>query len=255
MKNRLMQPTRATASLIGAALLLTALVALVAVSSAPGTAASVLGVAKGKAPPSCPTPDGAAGDDPKTCFTFARVTGFQVTAGGERALFKVPTDGELVAWSVDLSEPSESEEAAFTVDQKLGEPSARIAVLKPKGKSDFKLTKQSPKVELSSELGRQPIFTLDEPLRVKAGDVIGLSTYSWLPNLAHNGDLLVDDDEWRASRNRDRCGDDPDKTSEENAADLKKSVPQRKIGSIRSYGCTYGPARILYRAYYVPSKP
>ncbi|MEO7197540.1 MAG: hypothetical protein ABIZ50_03620 [Solirubrobacterales bacterium] len=253
MTNRATKPSRGTLRLTVAAMLLSVLVALVAVASAPGIAADVLGQAAGKAPPSCPTPTGATGADPKTCFTFARVTGFQMSANGERALFKVPADGTLVAWSVDLAMPSQSEQAAFTVDQKLGEPSARIAVLKDKGKSQFKLTKQSPKVELSPELGREPIFTLDKPLKVKAGNVIALSTYSWVPDLAHNGTLTADGDLWRASRNRDRCGDDPNKTSEENTADLKKSVPQRKIGTVRTYGCTYGPARILYQAYYVPN--
>ena len=32
------------------------------------------------------------------------VTGFQTTANGKRAIFKVPSDGHIVAWSVDLVE-------------------------------------------------------------------------------------------------------------------------------------------------------
>ena len=74
-----------------------------------------------------------------------------------------------------------------------------------------------------------------------------------MSNFAQLGDLTDNGDKWRASRKGDRCGDDPAKSSEENGADLLKSKPQRKIGSTRQYGCTYGMGRILYWAYFVPS--
>lgn len=247
--------TRRALGVVGAALLLCAAIALVFVASAPGKAAEVLGKVGGKARPSCPTPDPEpTTPDPRTCFAFASVTAFQMVGNGERAAFKVPSDGHLVAWSVDLSEPSASEQATFTTELEYGEPAARIAVLKEKGKSKFKLTKQSPKVQLTEQLGREPIFTLAKPIKVAKGTVVGLSTSNWVPNLAHDGDLTNEGDKWRASRSRMKCGTDPQKSAEENRDDILSSKSQRKIGTIRTYGCTYFPSRILYQAYYVPDE-
>jgi len=236
-----------------AALLFSLLVALVWVASAPGKAAEVLGDVGGTAPPSCPTPaEDTLGDDPKFCQAFASVTGFQMVANGENAAFKVPTDGHIVAWSVKLSEPAESEQTAFENELKFGEPAARLAILKDKGKSKFKLVKQSPDVPLSASLGREPIFTLAQPLKVKKDSVIALSTSNWVPNLAHDGALTDEGDKWRASRGRMKCGTDPAKSDEENRDDILSSKAQKKIGTTRTYGCTYFPSRILYQAYYVP---
>lgn len=238
----------------GASLFLGALVALVWVASAPGKAAEVLGAAGGKAPPSCPTPEGGAGTDPKFCLAFASVTGFQMVADGKRAQFKLPSDGHIVAWSVDTSEPAADEQNSFENELGYGAPAARLAVLKEVGKSQFKLAKQSPMVDLSAELGGEPIFTLADPLKVKKGTVVALSTSNWVPNLAHDGDLTAEGDKWRASRSRKKCGSDPDKSADENRQDILDSRAQKKVGTTRTYGCTYFPSRILYRAYYVPEE-
>jgi hypothetical protein len=233
--------------------MLCALIALVLAATAPGKAAVVLGAVGGKAPPSCPTPKaGSSGTDPKFCQAIASVTGFQMIGHSKRAAFKVPKDGRLVAWSIDISAPSPDEQNSFISTFKFGQPTARIAVLKPVSKSKFKLAKQSPKVDLTAELGSQPIFTLKSPLRVKKGSVIAISTANWIPNLAHDGALTADGDKWRASRSRKKCGTDPNKTPAENKADILASKPQKKVGTTRTYGCTYTASRLLYQAYYVP---
>ncbi len=95
-------------------------------------------------------------------------TAFQTVADGKGSPFKVPSDGRLVAWSVGLGSLTNSaiEQANGNYG---GEPTARISVLKPKGKGKYKLTKQSPKVKLGSKLGTTPIITLGKPLKVKKG--------------------------------------------------------------------------------------
>jgi hypothetical protein len=244
--------TRTTLALATA--LLCALVGLVLAATAPGKGADVIGNVGGKAPPSCPTPKDAGKKPQKVCQALATVTGFQMVGNGKRAAMKVPQDGKLVAWSIDLSTPSASEQNSFTSTFDLGAPTARIAVLKEVGKSKFKLAKQSQKVNLDHVLGTKPVFTLSNPLRVKKGSVIALSTASWTPNLAHDGDLTTNGDKWRASRSRKKCGDDPNKSTTENREDLLSGKPQKKVGTTRTYGCTYTSSRILYQAYYVPGK-
>ena len=144
-----------------AMLLAIAVFAGIRAGGADGLAATQLGQA-GKAPkPACP-------DD---CFVFAKVTGFQTTANGKRALFKVPSNGHIVGWRVKVSEPEENDIASLTSD--FGDSSAQISVLKQKDRNSFKLTKQSPTVNLTGALGRSPIYTLDKALKVKEGTVVG----------------------------------------------------------------------------------
>ena len=238
----------------GAAAALCALVVLVLAASAPGKGADVIGDLGGKAPPSCPTAKDPAAKPEKSCQVQATVTGFQMVGNGKRAAMKVPQDGKIVAWSVDLSEPSASEQNSFTATFDLGSPTARIAVLKETGKSKFKLAKQGAKINLDPLLGTEPIITLASPLRVKKGSVIAISTANWIPNLAHDGKLTATGDKWRASRSRQKCGDDPKKTNEQNQEDLLAGRPQKKVGTVRTYGCTYTSSRLLYRAFYVPDK-
>jgi hypothetical protein len=238
----------------GAAAVLAALVALALAAIAPAESVKTIGGVRGKAPPSCPSPKKPGTKPQKVCTPLGSVTGFQMVANKKRAPMRVRQSGRIVAWSVDLGKPSRDERKLFTEGLELGEPSAKISILKPAGKGKFKLTKQSPRVKLDSVLGTKPIFTLKKPIRVNPGNIVALSTSSWISNLAHNGALTSKGDKWRASRDSDLCGDDPNKSDEQNNAELLKGKPQRKVGSVKRYGCTYTTARILYEAYYVPVK-
>ncbi len=139
-----------------------------------------------------------------------------------------------------------------------GDPSAKLSILKKLKHQRFKLVKQSVKVSLSSELGRNPIFTLNKPLKVKAGLFVAITTGNWLSALAHDPPVATtDDDQWLASRGSKHCGNAPaGATQEEFIAAQQDSIdhskPQNKLGSIRSYACTYTAARLLYKAYFVP---
>ena len=228
----------------------------------------------GKTPAaSCPTPEKK--DDPafqppasKVCQAVGEVTGLQRIANGDRNPYKIPADGRIVAFGLNLSKPSEEERAFFSeapesgpsVEDGVGwgEPSAKIAIVKKLKHQRFKLVKQSKKVSLSSELGRNPIFTLNKPLKVKAGLFVAITTGNWMPALAHDPPAAeTDEDQWLASRGSKHCGNAPAGASQEEIIaaqqdSIDKSKPHNKLGSVRSYACTYTAARLLYKAYFVP---
>jgi hypothetical protein len=123
-----------------------------------------------------------------------------------------------------------------------GSPKARIAVLKPiqkeikAGKPIYKLKNQSPVEELTDFLGQTTTFTLDVPLRVKPGQIVALSVPTWAPAFAINQSA---DTKWQASRKKGKCTD---------TGDILAGTPQEAIGTLRSYGCVYKTARLLYSA-------
>ncbi len=226
------------AALAAGLLALLAALCAVLVIGAPDRAgaakAKAIGETKDTPRPSCP-------GDP--CEAIGSVTGFQQSADGEKGLFKISKDGQIVAWSVQLSKPDKSQRdffGDFYRDNEFGtSPAARLAVLKPKGKSEFKLKNQSPALSLTPELGNSPVITLNSPIRVKKGDVIGITIPTWLPNFAveqSRGDY------WRASRSPKKCTDEED---------IRDSRPQTEVGKSRRYGCRYTTARLLYWAYMV----
>jgi len=180
---------------------------------------------------------------PKDCKIVVSVTGIQTVADGQSGVMKVPANGHIVAWSVELGEVNTKDEPNLTdgLDDKYGEPKARLSVLKPKKKRKFKLTKQSPKIDLASRVGETPIFTLKKPLKVKKGLRIGLTMPGWISNF--DWGLPTSDNQWIASRNDGTC-------SEKEAPDAK---PHQKKGSVRQYGCRFKGERLLYWAYFVPS--
>lgn len=217
-------------------LALCSLVVLQGAGSAGAAKAKVLGATKQTPEASCP-------GDP--CEAVGSVTGFQQRVTGEKGLFKVPETGHVVAWSVKLSKPDKDQRAFFGDfyrDNEFGTaPAARLAILKPKGESQFKLKKQSPAVDLGSELAATPLLTLRRPLKVRRGDIVGLTIPTWLPNFAVEQSR---ENSWRASRSPEKC------TGE---ADIRDSRAHTEVGQTRRYGCTYNTARLLYWAYFVPA--
>jgi hypothetical protein len=209
-------------------------------AGAAGAKPTVIGQTPSLPKPNCPTPNGDNVPADKACQAMGRVTGFQTRADGRRNPFKVRKAGTIVAWSVDLSKPNRKEREFFAEAlSKSGPPSARLSILKPKGDDRYKLVKQSPVVGLDSVLGNHPVFTLTDPLRVRKGMVVGLTTSTWISNLADFG--ANNSDEWRASRERGKCLNEDDL--------LKRSRPQQKVGGKRNYGCAYEGARLLYWAF------
>lgn len=244
------RPRRVAASLALAAALA---VAITAVAAAGGRDATVIGRTPSAPKPACPTPNVDNPPAQKACQVMGRVTGFQISADGRKNPFRVRRSGRIVAWSVDLSRPNKDERAFFAEElSNSGPPKAGLAILKRKANGAYKLLKKTPPVDLAPHYGERPIFTLADPLRVRNGVVVALTTPTWIPNLGIDGASRAD--RWRASRDPGECGDEARDTPSENEADLlERSRPQLKVGGKRRYACQYRGARLLYWAYLAPS--
>lgn len=216
--------------------------------------AKQLGVTKKTPHPNCPTAKRyrrpGAPDPPlrKSCQVLARVTGFQVKGDGKGALFQMPRRGKIVAWSVDLSRPTKKERKGLgklTGTRKLGGGAfAQLAVLRRVGQGNrYQLVKETPRVKLAPYLGQKPVFTLDHPLKVKKGRIIGITTPTWAPMLAAGRGRPSD--KWRASRAKGKCFN----TIRRPNLVINTTRPQKKVGSTRPYGCRYSD-RLTYWAYY-----
>ena len=210
-------------------------------SSATATKSFVIGATKDTPKPACP----------KDCNVFGTVTGFGVSSNGKKGIYRVPGDGRIVAWSVDMGKPDKETQAGII--EKIGEHKkygkdgvARLAILNHvknkkngKNKSRYKLAKQTPVVDVQANFGHKPIYTLNKPLKVKRGQVVALTSPTYVPNYSTGGGSA---NRWKASR-PEGCAGPPE--------DAK---PQMRKGSTRNYGCVFNSERILYYAYFVKTK-
>ncbi len=238
--------SRRLPALVGAAVLLAALVAIAAprqADSAP-LRVVVLGQTPETPPASCP---GKIVNNVEItpCRVEGHVTGFQSIADGVPRPYEAPFEGKIVAWSITLAKPSRVETKTTTdevgfFNDFLGAPSqARIGVLRPIEDSKppkYKLVRQSPLETLNPYFGSTPIFALDHPLTVLKGQVVALTIPTWAPMFAFN---VSADNTWRGSRLPEHC------SSKE---DIQGGHPQQGIGKIKTYGCYYSNARLLYTA-------
>jgi hypothetical protein len=179
------------------------------------------------------------------CRVEGHVTGFQAIAGGVPRPYEAPFDGRIVAWSITLARPSRADTKTTTnevgfFNEFLGKPSeARIGVLRPVEGSKppkYTLVRQSPLQVLNSYFGSTVIFTLDHPLSVLKGQVVGLTIPTWAPMFAFN---VSEENTWRGSRLPEHC------SSKE---DIQGGHPQQGVGKTKTYGCYYSNARLLYTA-------
>jgi hypothetical protein len=237
---------RAWALMAGAACLFATLVAI----AAPGDAASaplrviVLGQTSETPPPSCP---GKIVNNVEItpCRVEGHVTGFQAIAGGIAKPYEAPFEGRIVAWSITLAKPSTKETATTTnevgfFNEFLGQPAeARIGILRPVEGSKppkYTLVRQSPLEVLNPYFGTTPIFALDHPLAVLKGQVVALTIPTWAPMFAFN---VSADNTWRGSRLPEHCA---------SKEDIQGGHPQQGVGKVKTYGCYYSNARLLYTA-------
>jgi hypothetical protein len=239
---------RARQALAFAALCAALVGGLSVVSLAASKKATVLGKTNRTPRPACPNRK-----QPEKCEVVGRVTGFPLVASGEKRPFRVPRNGKIVAWAVDLSRPTKDQRngvGTLFKSKRFGKaPTARLAVIKHRKRHRYKLLRQSPVVKLSGALGQKQLITLDRPLRVRRGQMVALTYPTWAPNFAHDG-LSTKRNRWRASRSRGACAPESGRARDIRAF-ARKSKPQRKVGSTRKYGCDYRGARLLYWAYYV----
>jgi hypothetical protein len=188
----------------------------------------VLGASAQTANPACPA---------SPCQAIGKVTGFQSQIGNAKNVFVAPFDGRIVAWSLKLSAPTDTQKKFFN-DFYGGDPSARLSILKPLKKSPgvYKLKSQTPTEQLGGLLGTTTTFTLKAPVSVRAGQIVALSVPTWIPVFAIG---LAKNNTWLASRKKAKCT---------NPDDIKAGSAQEVPGSQRAYGCTYNTARLLYSA-------
>jgi len=178
---------------------------------------------------------------PEACQAIGKVTGFQTKIGGTKDPFVVPYPGRIVAWSIKLSAPNQTQ-MDFFKNFYGGPPEARISVLKPvnkqikRGVPLYKLKSQAPIEDLTPYLGTTTTFTLQAPLKVNTGQVVALTSKTWIPAFAIN---LPRDSVWRASRQRGECTQAPD---------IQAGSAHETVGQDRLYGCQYKTARLLYSA-------
>ena len=179
------------------------------------------------------------------CRVEGHVSGYQVKAGGVENPYVVPFDGKIVAWSITLARPSRTDTKTTTdevgfFDEFLGKPSqARIGILRPVEETkppQYTLVRQSPLEVLNPYFGSTPIFALEHPLSVLRGQVVALTVPTWAPMFAFN---VSEEDTWRGSRVEGHCA---------SKEDIQNGHPQQGVGKVKTYGCFYSNARLLYTA-------
>jgi hypothetical protein len=186
---------------------------------------------------------------PANCLVEANVTGVQTSIGNLKKPFVAPSDGNLIAWSIKLGKPKKPDRRAF--NREFGGSTARLAVLRQIGPRTrkvvkYRLLRQSPVVNLGKFFGTTQTFSLNQPLAIKRGNVVGLTIPSWAPALAVSQGNAT---RWLASRRatarRGAC------LEHGGGANVDAGQAQQKKGRQQPYGCTYRSARLLYQAQFV----
>ncbi len=180
------------------------------------------------------------------CRIVTRVTAIQTKVGPTKNISRVPRDGQVIAYTLSLPTVTKKFVANFKENYS-GDPTARLSILRyapRKGvtKHRYKLIAQSPVVKLNSYLGSKPSFALDVPLPVKKGDLIGITTDTWLPAFSVQAKDAASS--WIASRPKGKCG----VIGKDDYTNFKTARMHEKIGAIKQYRCPYNGARILYHA-------
>lgn len=171
------------------------------------------------------------------CQVVTKVSAYQQQVGTKKNPYRVSAPGKLVAFTVFLPQVG-SKQYSYYADRFEGAPTAKISVLRPKPRRGvpyrYVLAGQSERINLRDYLESTPSFALAKPLDVKRGDVLALTTDTWLPAFTVQGQDASSI--WRASRPRKSC------------SDLETARMQAKVGQIKAYACGYKGARLLYKA-------
>jgi hypothetical protein len=210
---------------------------LLALALAPAASARVVevgAVPNSTVKPSCPA-------DP--CEAAVRVTAIQGhQAGGRKNPYYIRRDGYIVAFTVQLSKPSD-EQMAFFNDNFGTPPQVRLSVMRRgdthKTRLNYRLISQTDLYDVDRYLGSTPTFVIDPPLRVKKTNWLAITVPTWAPIFANN---LTSSDWWRSSRAKGKC-EPPDSLQPFSLQVLRK---------VSVFGCTYHGARLLYSATYIP---
>jgi hypothetical protein len=181
-------------------------------------------------------PTGPAASCPSApCEVVSETTGMQVKVGRYNSPLRVPRNGTIVAWTIELSLPTAAQIAFFNKNEG-GTAEAAIAVLKNTKGLGYQLVAQSPLVQLSPFFGEKAQFALTTTIPVTTGERIGLTVPTWAPALAIAQGKNVS---WRASRPKNTCT---------NAAEASTETAQTRLNAVAQYSCLYQTAQLLYSA-------
>jgi hypothetical protein len=172
------------------------------------------------------------------CEVVGRVTGYQGRAGATKNPFRVPHTGKIVAFTVKLAKLEQNQITFFT-DLYGSPPQVRLTILRPgkkKKRLDHRVIAQSPVFRVDQYFGASPSFALDKPIVVKPGYIAALTVPTWAPAFARD---LPKSNWWRSSRKKGSC----DKVGQHSELET--------VGTVKTFGCTYHTARLLYSATYV----
>jgi hypothetical protein len=187
--------------------------------------------------------DGRAPQCPEACSVITRTTAMPTSTNGDRNVYAVPSNGTIVAWSITLGNPSETDRRAL--ERQLGRARAQLTVLR-RGKSvAATAVGESPLKHLDPYFGGEVTFALPQTITVRKGDLIGLTVSSWAPSLVQGYDTKTS---WRASRPAGRCGG----TTEDRKADyyVDTTLASGKSGT---FNCLYKAERLAFSATFVPT--
>jgi hypothetical protein len=239
-------------ALVATALVVAAGAAFAAGGGGGGT--KILGKGDDKLKPQCgPKPN-------DSCTAIGSGTVFTKQLGGKKNAMKAPSNGRIVAWAIELGHkpsnkppggnPDAKSNLEFFQDlfgnEKYGKgPVARLAILKRQGTGiKHKLVQQSPVVKLSGPFyNKDTVITLDQPLPIRKGEVVGLTSLTWIPTIRALGN-----GQGKASYRLSLPKSSDCKTDAQIGA-----KPQKKVGSTREYGCLYNKRRLFYKAWFVPN--
>jgi hypothetical protein len=180
--------------------------------------------------------DGARGSCPESCQALTRTTGYQAKVGPDRDLYKAPSNGRIVAWTIALGKPG-PKQTAFFEERYGGTSQAAVVVLAPGKKLQRTVVAKAPLEKLTDYFGQSPQFPLARALRIREGQFIGLTVPTWAPALQIG---LGSDTSWRSSRAQAGC--------------LDVTTQFALLGDRTSalFRCLYRTARLTYSATFIP---
>jgi hypothetical protein len=219
------------------AALVVAAVALAAAGPA-GAAIVKLGSAPDKMKPGCLGKAIPDAQERATCRVITKTTAYQAQNGTKKAPVVVKRRGWIVALSLRLGNPDKDEIHFFNMNYG-GTPRVGVSILRPvKGhRLHRELVSQSPVIHVQPYFGGVSDFALSTPLRVRAGDYVGITVPTWAPLIAVN---QVSTYSWRASRQKKAQCNKP--------GILTRPTQIDTIGNEKLFNCSYDTARLTYTA-------
>jgi hypothetical protein len=172
------------------------------------------------------------GSCPENCQALTRTTGYQAKVGPDRTLYRAPSNGRIVGWSVALGKPGPKQVSYFQ-ERYGGTAKAALVVLDPGKKLSQRVVAKAPLKKLTPYFGQNVQFPLARTLRIRKGQYIALTVPTWAPTLQIG---LGSDTSWRSSRAASGC------------LDLTTQFAMLGSRTAAIFRCLYRTARLTYSA-------